>query len=105
MPVTRPFYAICVYSWIMPLSRSRQMTMPSGSTGSGEWPQGCCLMEGAVWAVGGEVRFVCGRYVAQMPFVGDQCAVEEFAAASADPALDVRAQMRGRVRWSKTFGA
>jgi hypothetical protein len=53
------------------------------------------LVEGAVGVVGVEVCFVCGQYVSQVSFVDDQCAVEEFAAASADPALDVCVGPRG----------
>lgn len=53
-----------------------------------------------MWAVGVEVCFVYGEDVAQVPFVGDQCAVEEFVSASADPALDVCVRP-WRVDWSE----
>ncbi|WP_344520103.1 hypothetical protein [Streptomyces rectiviolaceus] len=45
--------------------------------------------------MGVEVRLICGQDGAQVPFVDDQCAVEEFPAASADPAFDVRVRLRG----------
>src|SRR4051812_45271382 len=53
----------------------------------GEWLEGSGLAEGAVWPVAVVVRGVLGQQGCRVPLVGDEDAVEEFAADAADEAF------------------
>lgn len=37
---------------------------------AGEWSQGCCLAQSAVWAMGIEVCFLCGQDASQVRSAG-----------------------------------
>ena len=45
-----------------------------------EWPEWCCVLQGAVGAVLVEMRCVLGQYVFEVAPVEDQYSVEQLAA-------------------------
>jgi len=55
-----------------------------------QWPEWCCVPQGAVGAVLVEMRRVLGQYVFEVAPVEDQYSVEQLAADGADPSFGDR---------------
>jgi hypothetical protein len=70
-----------------------------------QWPEWCCVLQGAVGAVLVEMRCVSGQYVFEVAPVEDQYSVEQLAADGADPSFGDRVSSRGPHRCAQDADA